>query len=401
MKLKYKIWILPALILAIFIALPACDKKEGDGLAPIDEDAQPVIERLRIVEKDSTIVSGTFGEAIAIVGSGLEAVNKVLFNGVETALNINFVTGNTIICDVPATIPTEITNKLEVITGKGKRAETSFTLELPKPVVTTMYNEYAAPGSTTSIIGQYFYFVDKVTFEKSGQAEIIAYTDTEIVIVVPENAEPGERVTVTNITGDAKSNFLYHDYSMGLMDFDIPATSWGNAICWGNLPIVDDATQAVSGKYGSIKGEKLPILGGYNDKYLASTCNFAYGFSGNLDDYFVKFEMNVQESWAIGTLQIMVFAWAYDGQPGPPIFQYDFKPWSERGVVTQGWQTMVVNLSDFYQPAKDKDNKDIKIPININVSDIQNFRIMFVNDEEIPKYDISVDNFRLAKKTLE
>jgi hypothetical protein len=373
--------LLPVFILTLIAGWVACDDKEGDGLASINQAAQPAIERLRVLDIDSTIVSATFGEIIAIVGSGLEAVTNVRFNGVEATLNINYITKNLIICSVPDALPEEISNRLEVVTAKGKRAETEFTLELPLPLVTTMYNEYVEPGATASILGKYFFFVESVTFEKSGNAEIVSYTDDEIVIVVPDGATPGERIMVSNTVGNALSDFYYRDESMLLMDFDHPATDWGGSFCWGDLPLSDDESQAVSGLFGTIQGEALGILGDYSSQYLASTCYFDYQFSGLGADYLLKFEINLQETWSIGKLVITINADTDDQH------RYEFRPWVGSGATTDGWHTISINLSDF-EPAVE------------NLGTITDFRIMFVNDADIPLYNIGIDNFRLSKKSF-
>lgn len=372
----------------ITLAFFACDNKEGDGLAPINKDAQPALQRMRVTDKDSTITAAAFGQVVALMGSGLEAVNKMTINGVNVELNQNYITGSNIIFTVPSILPTEMTDKLIVSTAKGKTAEIPFTLTLPVPSVAGMYNEFAEPGSIATVTGNYFYFLEKVTFDTGGDAEIISYTDTEIVIRVPDGAASGDRITVTGSEGSGKSNFFYRDVSMGLMDFDIPATSWGSAFCWGALPVAEEAN---GNHYGSIKGTNLPILGGYSDRYLASTCYFEYNFpSGLPEDYLLKFEINVQETWSIGTLYVYVTS---------TLYAYKFNPWNERGVTTNGWYTVSLNLSDFATiPDPDKD----PIPIGTtNINTITDFRVMFVNDEEIPLYDISVDNFRLQKKTLD
>jgi hypothetical protein len=138
-------------ILFAGVVLNSCKKDSTGG-------AMPLITSFRVVEKDSAITAGAFGLTIAVLGQNLQDVQEVWFNDLKSALNPNFVTSTNIICAIPNTLPSEITNKIKLVTKSGLIYTADFKVILPKPVVTALYNEMAEPGSITKVLGSALYF---------------------------------------------------------------------------------------------------------------------------------------------------------------------------------------------------------------------------------------------------
>src|SRR5688500_7734563 len=271
MKKIYRYFYPALIIFAVFAAvLVSCSEDEAD---------QPLITNVRLTEKDSTIAGGEFGLMIAIQGSGLSDVRKVLFNDVETLLVPTFITSTNIICLIPDSPPATINNKDTVITASGKTATYDFTVILPEPVILGVYNEYALPGTENAIIGNYFYVISKVLVGDT-EVEITRITPGVIYFVMPENAET-TTVTVTGEGGTTTSTFRLNETEGNMVNFDIPATGWGSDVCWGDSERInpdDSDIPVVAGRYARIKQTNLAATG-YQGDWVFSTCYFNFGLA--------------------------------------------------------------------------------------------------------------------------
>jgi hypothetical protein len=174
-----------------------------------------------------------------------------------------------------------------------------------------------------------------------------------------------------------------------MINFDVPATSWGSEVCFGAAPILPATDPgAISGKYSRIKQTDLPSTG-YDDKWVLSTCYFDFKLeAGAAADRQFKFEHNVVEAWKSGQYDFTITA---DGKE----FTYAYKPWNSTqyqstGFQTNGWKTAVIELSEF----KSSDGGTIA-----DVSKITDLKISFnTSDAVIASFNTSVDNFRIVKK---
>jgi hypothetical protein len=391
----------PALILfAVFaVVLASCGEDETD---------QPLITNVRVTTKDSTVTSGEFGLTIAIQGSGLGDVTKVFFNDVKADLNPTYVTSNNIICHVPDSPPTKVSNKVTVMTASGQTATYDFAVVLPEPVIWGMYNEFALPGTENAVIGNYFYVISKVLVGET-QVEITRITPTAIFFIMPANAET-TTVTVVGEGGTTTSTFRLNETEGNLVDFDIPATTWNSDVCWGGMERVEPANSdlpVISGRYARVNQTELAAAGWGKTDWLFSTCNaFDFGLAaGSHETKMFKFEVNIVKPWKAGYYMIR-FGPTTDGDT----FVYKFKPWDTdelraTGVKTSGWQTVYIPLSEFH---KEVDYKIVVPFVYIaNTSHIRDFYVSFGNDEKdandepakvIPSHYVAFDNFRIVDK---
>jgi hypothetical protein len=397
MKKIYR-YFYPALILfAVFAAvLASCSEDEAD---------QPLITDVRVTTKDSTITAGEFGLTIAIQGSGLGDVEKVFFNDVEAELNPVYVTSTNIICHVPDSPPTTISNKVTVMTASGKTATYDFVVVLPEPVILGVYNEYALPGTENAVVGNYFYVISKVLVGDT-EVEITRITPAVIYFIMPENAET-TTVTVVGEGGTTTSTFRLNETEGNMVNFDIPATTWGSDVCWGDSERInpeDSDIPVVSGRYARIKQTNLAATG-YQGDWVFSTCYFNFGLaSGSHEDKMFKFEINVVKAWKAGSYTIRIGS--SEGN-----FVYKFKPWDTdalraSGVKTSGWATVYIPLSEFHKIGSD--DKVIEPVVQIaNVSTITDLYVAFGNADKdadgndakvIPAHHVALDNFRIVDK---
>jgi hypothetical protein len=366
------------LILLTTITLNSCDNDDDD-----DAGAMPVITQFRVVEKDSTITAGAFGLTIAVVGKNLQNVQEVWFNDLKAILNPNFVTSTNIICAIPNTLPSQITNKVKLVTGSGLEYSADFKVILPQPVITGLYNEMAEPGSTTKVLGNSLYFISEVKFGNLA-ATIQKFNDKEITVTVPTGAVPGSLITVTGEGGTVASTFKYKDEGMWLFDFDKAATGWGSIACWGGMKMRSDA-ESINNAYGYIEGTELPPSS-WNNDWVASTCWFDYGYN-NIDfsKKVLKFEIKAKEPWvwsdAISTAEQAGLLITINGSKTHTYIPQEQLAYRAGGFTTDGWMTVTIPMSSF----------------GLDVASINDFQLVFKTNKQIyAKFATYLDNFRVC-----
>ncbi len=367
------------LLLITAITLNSCDNDDDES------GAMPLITKFRVVEKDSTITAGSFGLTIAMIGENLQDVQEVWFNDLKAALNPNFVTATNIICAIPNTLPSQITNKVKLVTGSGLEYLADFKVILPKPVVSGLYNEMAEPGSTTKVLGSAFYFISEVKFGNL-PATIQNFNEKEITVTVPTGAVPGSLITVTGEGGSVVSTFRYKDDGLWLFDFDKPATSWGSIACWGGMKMRSDA-ESINKAYGYIEGTELPPSS-WNNDWVASTCWFDYGYNNvNFTGKVLKFEIKSNVPWvwsdAISSSEQAELYIKFNDSDSNA---YSYRPQEQLvyragGFITNGWMTVTIPMSSF----------------KLEVASINNIQLVFKTNKQVyDKFATYIDNFRIC-----
>lgn len=360
-----------------------------------DVDGAPAISNVRLLDPtkaDSSLSAAEPGSLIVIQGQNLGSVLKVYFNDFEASFNSALGSNSNIVITIPANAPTKavdaaVPNKIKVVT-KGGEATYDFVLTAPVPVISGLYSEFVKAGGNVVINGDYFYNIKSVKLG-STSLQIVSSTVKQITAKMPATAAV-DIITVEGEFGTAKTAFKVNDATTGnMVNFDVPATTWNSAVCWGGAPIVDATdAQALSGKFSRIKQTKLPAAG-YNDAWVFSTCYFEFKLpAGDASTRQFKFEHNIAEPWKAGKYDITIGA-------GGTEYVYSFQPWNSTeytatGYQTNGWKTAVIELADF---------KSASGSTIADVSKITDLKVSFGSaDVAIASFNGSVDNFRIVKK---
>ncbi|WP_439558438.1 glycan-binding surface protein [Dyadobacter sp.] len=370
----------------MLVSFQSCNNEDIDGA--------PVISNVRLLDPtkaDSSLSAAEPGSLIVIQGQNLGSVLKVYFNDFEATFNSALGSNSNIVIAIPAEAPTKATDarvssKIRVVTNGGE-ATYDFVLTAPSPVISGMYLEFIKLGGNIMIGGEYFYNIKSVKVGDTN-LQIVNSTVNSITAKMPATALSGI-VTVEGEFGTAKTNFKVNDIEGNMINFDIPATSWGSEVCWGAAPIIPATDPgAISGKYSRIKGTKLPATG-YNDAWVFSTCSFDFKLpAGPASERQFKFEHNIAEPWKAGKYDITITADKSE-------YTFSFQPWNSTayaatGYQTNGWRTAVIELSEF------KNAGGNTIP---DVSKITDLKVLFnTPDVVIASFNGSVDNFRIVKK---
>lgn len=216
--------------LSLGLAVSACND-EPDRFTLTD--GLPTIHYIRPVDvaaADSLLDAAYMGNSICIVGENLRSVYRLVFNDQEAVLNNSYITDNTLLVDVPNTIPAEVSNKIYFYNKKGDVATYDFGVLVPGPSIISMKNEYAPAGSSSVVYGDYFVDDPNTPLELyvgDAKAEIESFTKGSITFTVPAASVAGEKVKVKTIYGEASSAFRWCDTRGLLFDFD-GATGLGN-----------------------------------------------------------------------------------------------------------------------------------------------------------------------------
>ena len=329
------------LIMAVTFGFTACkdepDKYETAGGTPTIDYVRQLSTEIQS-NSDEEDMHYTNGELVTsaspqsilcFVGKNFRSVVEVYFNDLKAVLNSSYITDNTLIVQVPKSVPGEVSNKVYFICKNGKTVEYDFEIEIPAPTVTSMSCEYAKPGTTAFIYGNYF--IDDpnvpltVQFPDGSYAEDVKADESFSILsfTVPECYEEGT-VKVSSIYGESVSKFHYLDSRGLLFDFD-GKTGLGNH-GWHDRVIQSDDT-SLDGNYLML-GDGETSLGedaAWNDSKFSFeywpgdwSTPTSYPADGlkltslvdftNYESMAYKFEMNIpsEAAWKSGAMQIIV-----------------------------------------------------------------------------------------------
>lgn len=188
----------------------------------------PVIDYVRVPDAESadSIITGAYlSSTICLVGENLTSIKEIYFNDRKALLNTSYITGKTLMVNVPGTIPEDVTDKMYLVTAGNQTVEYPFKTLVPAPSVLTMNNEYLAGGKKGQIIGDYFTDNAEVPLQltiSGTPIEIESSDQYTISFTMPEGLPEGE-VVVTTRYGKTISKFHYKESRNMLFD------NWGVA----------------------------------------------------------------------------------------------------------------------------------------------------------------------------
>lgn len=338
MKKVYKLSFVLLMLFAIAATFQACKK---------EKEAEPRIRYVRLtdaVKADSLITSSMLGNTVAIVGENLGKAVECWFNNRKALLVPTYISDKALIVSVPSTIPTEITNKIKLIFSNGKVLEYEFKVDVASPLVSSMENEFALAGETTSIRGNFFYAPVKVVFTGGAEAEMVDIKDNIIQFKIPSGAQPGP-VTVISAFGQTRSNFYFRDNRNVIIDSD----PWVGANAnWGSgfvitTPGPNDPPK-IAGNYIRVKqavaaGAWIQVAGGLLPSNFATINSIRTPVEAitNPDRYYLKFEVNTIKPYN-GSMIRFNF-----GLPAPANVPYQWAPpFDSKGK----WVTVTIPYED-------------------------------------------------------
>jgi hypothetical protein len=331
--IKFNKWFLGATVVALGMTAVSCedepDKFELTGGTPTVK-----FVRMTTPEQADSLITGAYMEStICLVGENLTSIHEMYFNDQKAILNTSYITKNTLVVDVPKIIPSEVTNKIYMITTKNDTVTYDFTVKVPAPVISSMTCEWAKPGEEVTLYGRYF--IDDTNSPmtitmpdgkviKSSQFKNL--TQTSVTFDIPANCSEEGKIYAQTIYGKGRSVFQFRDTRGMLFDFDGRTGLDFVNNCWHAKAAQPADETSIDGAYIQF-GDGSTVMdatGGWNDsqfaaEYWPGNWSNTYPAEGqgmlltdlvNFSDFAnmaLKFEMMIPSSnpWSAGAMQII------------------------------------------------------------------------------------------------
>jgi hypothetical protein len=373
----------------------SCDKDD-----PEVNNGDPVVHYIRSTDpakSDSLIVGSFMGSLIAIVGDNLGATRELWFNDQQATLNPAYITNQTIIVNVPSTVPTEVTNKIRFVFADGSELLHDFSVNVPAPQLASIRCEYVPDGSTVVLEGDFFFEPIKVVFPGDKEAQVVTLEKNRLEVTVPDGAGSGPISVQTNF-GKANSSFFFRDNRNILLDYD-----GKNHETW-TAPIGNSDPAPCAGSYAFFKH---PADGAWlwtNELTMQYWAPRGRGnvpvATGDINDLVFKFEANIPVEWRDVRMEIFFGPYAEDhGRDQPGTVFARWRPWASGPYKTDGWITVSIPLTEFKYGKDDPDDGNAGNKKIENLSSLTNVTMMLFGPANGPNpVHIAIDNVRIVPK---
>jgi hypothetical protein len=296
-----------------------------------------------------------------------------------------------------------VTNQIRFVFSNGEEMFYEFFVNVPGPVLKSIKSEYVEGGDIAVLTGDFFFEPTTVIFKGDAEGEIVSLGKTELLVVVPEDAEMGEITIKTNF-GIAISDFLFRDDRNVIVNFDdLRHRDW-------NSPIADVSSgmnelPPCSGNYTYFKMDGIGAWQWVNELNMMYIAEDPYTGRGNIpifpgeasvSEWGVRFEINVPSEWREIALEIFFAPFGEDhgrdiANPPTPLVRW--RPWEANGLFqTDGWVTATVPLTEFNE---DKNGNPTELE---DLTQYTNITIMlFGAAENANDLHIAIDNVRVVR----
>jgi hypothetical protein len=240
-----------AVILSFFSFLlwTSCEKSE--------DTSPPIIDKIRLTEKDSAVTSAGIGSTIAILGSHLASTQQVFFNGYSVLLNPSYIKDDVVLATIPREVPYRgQINKIKLVTLYGEVIQ-DFNVRQPEPEIKSFAPTSGNPGDIVTVFGEDLDNLKTVMIGADTVEVLPGGTDKQFKIKVPPAGAAG-LIYVLTIGGEIKS---LTSFGVSLVIFgDKMDGSW-DAYEWDADRNMESTEQVKKGK--SIKMTFLKPYGGF------------------------------------------------------------------------------------------------------------------------------------------
>ena len=342
------------------------------------------------------IETAAFTQVVRIEGTNLGNVTSLKFNDVDVDLSEVYSSYGAVLAKVPRVLPGTVTDRVYVQTDLG---ETSAPLKvtIPELKIQGLYCEYAQPGDTTYIQGN-DYDLYGITAEdaivKVGDKDVnvLAASETELMIQIPGNAKMGDPVTVQ---GTKMAEPVTLDYAKPgvseLFDFNnwpgYGAFTHASKYSWAPKDFLyskftagpdDPQPLGRDGKYIRFKDDVnawgwMVFWAGYID--------LPADVAANPQDYQMRFEFWNDQKYPLNSNYRIMFG-NYQWYPGGDGVALNTK---------NQWKTIRIDLDE-----EDPEGY-VLVPAGTDSSVRYSFMIIF-SPTSAQTYNVAMTNFRFVKK---
>ncbi len=383
-------------LMIIVITLASCSNE--------DSGASPVITEVRnyAAAPNDTIVDKLVpGQWVVLKGSYLKNTVKISFNGVAADFDSGLFSDTYAVVQIPAVIPfpSVAENELNTIEVVNSNGSTVFEIAIVAgpPSLTGISNENPIAGEEVTIQGTNLFLIKELYFAGT---QITAYTGsddgTAINFLMPAVTTTGP-LKINTASGVILTPFEVNNTSAGVISNADAIFNWDY---WGGAQVV--------------KGEGNPDFPGGNASnfFVMNFASVSAGDgqpwshalrigqtqwvpSGNLSDpvenWALKFEINVPESWLGGSLMVATSTGNYLAR---------YEPWQglAAGFKTTGWQTVTIPFAQFRGGGSGKGEMVKTISDLAGSNGISSCQIYLHNYGTAPvAFKAAFDNIRVVK----
>lgn len=238
MKTRYFI------ILAAVLGLISCNKivtYKTDLPDRFTNEGAPQIDSIfdiRDAKLETKLTEGSLAQILHIKGKNLANPKSIAFNGIEANLDLCYCEKEDSYIVIPRVLPDAVDNKIVYTTDQGS-ASFAFEVKIPQLSLEGLANEFALPGSSVQVVGDFF---DLFEFGVEGSPASITIGDTPVQIdslsetymsiVIPEGTPDNSRITFSweDVTLGKQTKVIpYRNTSMMFVNLD-EVGYWDNAI---------------------------------------------------------------------------------------------------------------------------------------------------------------------------
>lgn len=342
------------------------------------------------------IETAAFTQVVRIEGTNLGNVTSLKFNDVDVDLSEVYSSYGAVLAKVPRVLPETVTDRVYVQTDLG---ETSAPLKvtIPELKIQGLYCEYAQPGDTTYIQGN-DYDLYGITAEdaivKVGDKDVnvLAASETELMIQIPGNAKMGDPVTVQ---GTKMAEPVTLDYAKPgvseLFDFNnwpgVGAFTHASKYSWAPKDFLyskftagpdDPQPLGSDGKYIRFK-DQVNAWGWM--VFWAGYIDLPADVAANPQDYQMRFEFWNDQKYPLNSNYRIIFG-NYQWYPGGDGVALNTK---------NQWKTIRIDLDE------EDPEGHVLVPAGTDSSVRYSFMIIF-SPTSAQTYNIAMTNFRFVKK---
>ncbi len=231
--MRIKTIILSACTIMACGTFSACDdivEYNDNPYDPYKSDGVPIITGIydAKTEKSENIISeGSLSQMIRIEGENLSHVKSISFNGIEVDKSHIYAESGKCLVTIPRKTPKQADNKLVYITEKGS-VTYDFKVTFPSININNIENEFAKPGSTVLVCGDFglynlgrdnmkVYVGDKEC--SIGDTTFVSDTQTNLMLTIPKDAPDcqGIRFVYTKpdgVQGETLIPYRMYQYSI-------------------------------------------------------------------------------------------------------------------------------------------------------------------------------------------
>lgn len=392
-----------SIICACFV-LPfaACDDitEVDDVLAKenIPSNGMPQITKVVMAAdlEGKPIESAAFTEVVRIEGTNLGNVTSVRFNDIEVDLDEVYSRYDAVLAKVPRELPGTVTDRVYVTTPNGS-ASAPLTVTVPRLNLEGLYCEYAQPGDTTYILGN-DYDLYGITAEEAvikvgdKDVNVLAASETELMIQIPSNASMGDPVTVQ---GTKMSEPVTLDYAKEPVSYLFDFNHWPGTGAFTHASKYSWApANFLYSKFTAEADDPRPL--GDGGKYIrfkdsvnawgwmvfwAGYIDLPADVAANPQDYEMRFEFWNDRKYPLNSTYRIIFG-NYQWYPGASGVALNTK---------NQWKTIRIPLDE------EDPEGHVLVPAGTDSSVRYSFMIIF-SPTAAQTYNLAMTNFRFVKK---